>query len=481
MNESEKNLTDMSGDGENRVEEDVTSESDVLNNEGNPPADVEKPNESDDGYTTDEDDIAYVAERITGARHTRAATAAPIRVREQGETMKLNSLSRRLGGGPEEGRDAGNGGKAHEVKKAEARKRKRRVFLGSVFAAALAVVLLSTVVVCVNVAAEKSRPADLNIGETEGEAKVIGDGGQSPVKDKPDTAPESKKDEGPSDDGSESESESGSQSTEPENETEPDTAPPETDPPETEPAPTYNVTLDFYTREDINIDTEKTTLAALLELCGVVLEEGEVPSIPLDYTIAADTVVTVDKYEYQTVTETEEVPFSSQVTKTDLIPRGEKNYSQHGEVGQVNKYYTAEIVNGVERSRTLEREETVKSPVDEIYEEGVGGTIVGSDGVEYSYSMRRVVPATYYSIEGITYLGTMADESVVAVNQDYIPLGTKLYVKNDSYDFGVRIASDVGGGIDGYEVDIWLSDSNPQKAAFAQVGYHNDMEIYYLD
>ncbi len=478
MIDNEKNIADKSGEDENQAEE-RTDGGDALYNEENSSADVEEEVESDEnesGYTTDEDDIAYVAERITGARHTRAATAAPIRVREKGETMKLNSLARRLEGSPEDAKEPGRGGKPHETIKSEARKKKSRMFFGTVLSAALVVVLLCTAVVCLNVAAEKSKPADLNIGETEGEAKVIGEGdGRTTAKETGETneiPPESGSETSPSDNESESESES---------ETQPDTAPPETDPPETEPVPTYNVTLDFYTREDINIDTEKTTLAALLELCGVVLEEGEVPSIPLEYTIAADTVVTIDKYEYKSVTETEEVPFNSQVTKTDLIPRGEKNYSQHGEVGQVNKYYTAEIVNGVEKSRTFEYEETLKSPVDEIYEEGVGGTVVGADGVEHSYSMRRIVPATYYNIEGLTYLGTMADESVVAVNKDYIPLGTKLYVKNDKYDFGVRIASDIGGGIDEYEVDIWLSDSNPQKAAFAQVGYHYDMEIYYLD
>ena len=75
----------------------------------------------------------------------------------------------------------------------------------------------------------------------------------------------------------------------------------------------------------------------------------------------------------------------------------------------------------------------------------------------------------------------MADESVIAVDRTYIPLGTKLYVKNDTYDFGVRIASDVGSAIKGWEIDIWIDDSNPQLESFAYVGYHWDMEIYYID
>ncbi len=478
MSENENEIKSMSGENKEQGGRESAPDlkedgGDLLNNEEKISA--ESGAEETDGYTTDEDDIAYVAERITGARHTRAATAAPIRVREQGETMKLNSLSRRLGGtdAAEKPDMTSHGAREHNSDKNESAKKKKRVFFGYVFTAAAVVVLLFALVVGVNVAAEKNRPADFNIGETEGEVKVIGEEERSPVSPDEETDAETTgvNDESETD-VRESEGEEGVNPLESESETEPET---------TKPVPTYNVTLDFYTREDINIDTEKTTLGELLEYCGVALGEGEVTSIPLDYTIAADTTVTIDLYEYETITETEEIPFESSVTETDLIPRGERNYTQQGEAGVVNKYYTAEIVNGVERNRTFEYEEIVKYPVDAIYEEGVGGVVVGSDGVEHSYSMRRVVPAAYYSIEGLTYLGTMADESVVAVNSDYIPLGTKMYVKNDTYDFGVRIASDVGGGIDGYEVDIWLSDSNPQKASFAKAGYHDDMEIYYLD
>ncbi len=60
----------------------------------------------------------------------------------------------------------------------------------------------------------------------------------------------------------------------------------------------------------------------------------------------------------------------------------------------------------------------------------------------------------------------MADESVIAVDKDNIPLGTRLYVKNDRYDFGVRVASDIGGQVDEWEIDIWLSASNPYLFRF---------------
>lgn len=418
--------------------------------------------------TTDEDDIAYVAERITGARHSVVTTAAPIRIRENNETMRLNSLSRIVNESMV--KSSANGGKT---------KNKQKKML--VLTAAVAVIIiaaLTSVIVGVNIAAEKNRPADINIGDV-GEDYVDLENNSETMKE---TAPETEK---PAETAAETDAEISGETTSaetnsPDTETEPETEP------ETQPQPKpeeqkFNVVLAFYDKDDVEVSTAKMTLAELLSQCEITLEEGEVPSISLDSVIAADTTITINKYEYKSETVSEEIPYESTVTETDLIPRGEKNYSQYGENGQANKYYTVEYINGQENSRTLDYEETVKYPVNEVYEEGVGGSFVGSDGVTYSYSYRKVVPATYYNIEGLTYLGTMADESVIAVDKDNIPLGTRLYVKNDRYDFGVRVASDIGGQVDEWEIDIWLSSSNPYYPSFSREGYIHDMEIYYID
>lgn len=418
--------------------------------------------------TTDEDDIAYVAERITGARHSVVTTAAPIRIRENNETMRLNSLSRIVNESMV--KSSVNGGKT------ENKQKKMLVLTAAV--AVIIIAALTSVIVGVNIAAEKNRPADINIGDV-GEDYVDLENNSETMKE---TAPETEK---PAETAAETDAETSGETTSaetnsPDTETEPETEP------ETQPQPKpeeqkFNVVLDFYDKDDVEVSTAKMTLAELLSQCEITLEEGEIPSISLDSVIAADTTITINKYEYKSETVSEEIPYESTVTETDLIPRGEKNYSQYGENGQANKYYTVEYINGQENSRTLDYEETVKYPVNEVYEEGVGGSFVGSDGVTYSYSYRKVVPATYYNIEGLTYLGTMADESVIAVDKDNIPLGTRLYVKNDRYDFGVRVASDIGGHVDEWEIDIWLSASNPYYSTFSREGYIYDMEIYYID
>ena len=425
----------------------------------------EAEDDTEKNCTTDEDDIAFVAERITGARHSVVTTAAPIRIRENNETMRLNSLSRIVNESMV--KSSANGGKT------ENKQKKMLVLTAAV--AVIIIAALTSVIVGVNIAAEKNRPADINIGDV-GEDYVDLESSSDTTK------PETEK---PAETAADTDAESSAETTAeetnfPESETQPETEP------ETQPQPKpeekkFSVVLDFYDKDDVEVSTAKMTLAELLAECEITLEEGEVPSISLDSVIAADTTITINKYEYKSETVTEEIPYESTVTETDLIPRGEKNYSQYGENGQANKYYTVEYINGKENSRTLDYEETVKYPVNQVYEEGVGGSFVGSDGVTYTYSYRRVVPATYYNIEGLTYLETMADESVIAVDMDNIPLGTRLYVKNDRYDFGVRVASDIGGQVDEWEIDIWLSSSNPYYPSFSREGYIYDMEIYYID
>ena len=432
----------------------------------------EAEDDTEKNCTTDEDDIAYVAERITGARHSVVTTAAPIRIRENNETMRLNSLSRIVNESMV--KSSVNGGKT------ENKQKKMLVLTAAV--AVIIIAALTSVIVGVNIAAEKNRPADINIGDVredyvdlENNSETMKETTQETEKPA-ETAAETDAETNAETSGETTSAETNSPDTETAPETEPETQP--------QPKPEeqkFNVVLDFYDKDDVEVSTAKMTLAELLNQCEITLEEGEVPSISLDSVIAADTTITINKYEYKSETVSEEIPYESTVTETDLIPRGEKNYSQYGENGQANKYYTVEYINGQENSRTLDYEETVKYPVNEVYEEGVGGSFVGSDGVTYSYSYRKVVPATYYNIEGLTYLGTMADESVIAVDKDNIPLGTRLYVKNDRYDFGVRVASDIGGQVDEWEIDIWLSASNPYYSAFSREGYIYDMEIYYID
>lgn len=89
------------------------------------------------------------------------------------------------------------------------------------------------------------------------------------------------------------------------------------------------------------------------------------------------------------------------------------------------------------------------------------GTITTASGTAYTYTDVLTVTATAYSCEGYTgytYSGTVARVGAIAVDPNYIPLGTKMYiVSNDGqYVYGYCTAEDTGGGIKGYKVDLYF-------------------------
>lgn len=245
----------------------------------------------------------------------------------------------------------------------------------------------------------------------------------------------------------------------------------------------FKVRLDFFDREDIELYTTKMTLGELLDKSGIELEEGEEPTISLDTILGGDATVAFDKYETVTDVVTETVDYETEARQTDLIWIGTTNYVQYGKEGKAEITYSVKLKNGEEVSREEVGRYTVEWPVKEIYEVGVGGSFTGADGNSYTYSMRKIVKATYYYIpnDPYTYLGNHPDHSTIAVDMNVIPLGTWLYVKNNRYDFGLRQAQDIGGAIKGDMIDIWLDGTEAGYANFHQEGIVYDMEVYYVN
>lgn len=449
----------------------------------------------------EDDDIAAVAERITGERHSRVSTAAPIRVRENPNrttprstympirgTLRAQNVNPEQPVSPENPADAQNLTGVHEIPHTPSEAKKREIPKNRVggkrevaASAALLVILLALTVAVVSIVLNKKEWDDPDVIAPPSNEEILTD--ENASHDETEIEPETNEpilseedsvvneDENTADDLTENEEVTDESQTE---QTEPIVEPEPT-------IPEYTVTLDFYDRDDIVVTVPEMTLAEVYAFAGYTPRDGDRPSVSLDTVIATDAYITIDTAEYINVSVTEVIPYGSEVIELDTIPRGDVNYLSYGENGEAVRTYTVEYINGAEVGRTLAWEETTKTPVNECYEIGVGGSFVGADGVTYTYSYRRTVPSTYYSIEGLTYLGTMADESVIAVDPDKIPLGTKVYVKNDTYDFGVRTAADVGPKVEEWEVDVWLSPSNSQYASYAATGYHYDMEIYYID
>jgi 3D (Asp-Asp-Asp) domain-containing protein len=68
---------------------------------------------------------------------------------------------------------------------------------------------------------------------------------------------------------------------------------------------------------------------------------------------------------------------------------------------------------------------------------------------------RLVVSATCYDLSGRTATGMPVGHGVVAVDPSVIPLGTRMYVPG----YGNGVAADVGGGVRGRVIDLWMPRS----------------------
>jgi 3D (Asp-Asp-Asp) domain-containing protein len=66
-----------------------------------------------------------------------------------------------------------------------------------------------------------------------------------------------------------------------------------------------------------------------------------------------------------------------------------------------------------------------------------------------------VVSATCYDLPGRTATGMPVGPGVVAVDPSVIPLGTRMNVPG----YGNGVAADVGGGIKGDTIDLWMTPS----------------------
>jgi len=158
-----------------------------------------------------------------------------------------------------------------------------------------------------------------------------------------------------------------------------------------------------------------------------------------------------------------------------------------GQPGEVRFFEEVVYENGVEVSRELQSSVVLSEPVSgerlrgPVARDGVSPVVV--DDYEGPYTKRLRVWATWYNAThggkepdhpayGITYSGLYLVYGLCAVDPDYIPLGTRFYVPG----YGECLAADIGGLINGYDVDLGFPEGH------APMPWHTGyVHIYILD
>jgi len=112
--------------------------------------------------------------------------------------------------------------------------------------------------------------------------------------------------------------------------------------------------------------TTAGTVAQVLEDAGITLGADDRTSQPGNAHVVNNMVVKVSRVDTgQTAATTEDVPFDSLTTENADMVKGEKEVTQAGTAGKVNKTFKLVLVDGREASRTLVSETVTVQPVTE--------------------------------------------------------------------------------------------------------------------
>lgn len=232
--------------------------------------------------------------------------------------------------------------------------------------------------------------------------------------------------------------------------------------------------------------TEAETVADVLALYEVELGEHDRLSHGLEEPVAEGMALVLTFVEKVVEEHTEYLPFRMYYRDDHTLAPGETR-TVPGEPGEVRVWEEVTYENGAEVSREAHSAMRAKDPVAGEYlrgpvaEDGVSPLVV--DDYAGAYVSKIRVWATWYDAThgwwapddpsyGTTYTGVRVDHGICAVDPDYIPLGTRFYVPG----YGECLAADIGGLINGYDVDLGFPDDHPPRPW--HTGY---VHIYILD
>lgn len=204
-----------------------------------------------------------------------------------------------------------------------------------------------------------------------------------------------------------------------------------------------------------------TTVADFLAQQGITLNELDRVEPGKEDNVTKDIVVNVIRVEKVTDVVEEPIKFAV-VTKNDSsLNKGTEKTITPGQEGIVSKEYEVIIENGVEVSRKLISEKTLKEKQDKVV--AVGTKVIAQQvsrgdikGKQY-YVSSTAYTANCNGCSGYTATGinlrANPNLKVIAVDPRFIPLGTKVYVEG----YGHAIAGDTGSAIKGQKIDVFFA------------------------
>ena len=239
-------------------------------------------------------------------------------------------------------------------------------------------------------------------------------------------------------------------------------------------APT--VTLTYHGKSQIVVSQDET-VRQLLKRLGIVLQENDVLSYPLQTVLQRGMELRIDQVENLEETFTREIPFETRILNAPELPEGVRETLASGRAGTLECRARVTYVNGIETGREILDTKQTAPARDALIALGSGpavdagsgelrigdGVILLPTGEKLTYTKVDYVRATAYTHtdEGCTTTtatGTTVRYGTVAVDPRYIPYGTRMFIvaSDGSYVYGLAQAEDCGGDIKGDRMDLYM-------------------------
>ena len=203
--------------------------------------------------------------------------------------------------------------------------------------------------------------------------------------------------------------------------------------------------------------TGKQTVGELLAELGIAADMTK--SVPqVDSKITENLEIKVVDVVEKNIEREEQIQYDVIRQPDPTMETGFEEVVTHGENGL--KHVTAKIEyhDGQEVAETVLEEKIIQPAKSEIVRVGTRDTVDTSRGTMRFRRTTEMEATAYLPTDGggagITATGIAARHGIVAVDPNVIPLGTRLYIPG----YGMALAADTGGAIQGNIIDLCVED-----------------------
>lgn len=231
----------------------------------------------------------------------------------------------------------------------------------------------------------------------------------------------------------------------------------------------------FENGEQKQFVTGALTIGEALAKAGIDKKERAVYPSEKERPREGMNIVLLNKNE-SVLEETQEIAFAVKSRMDSHMELGATAVVKEGVKGSKSLLVKfVKLANG-EKIRKVLTETIVKQPQEQLVALGTTNTVETSRGAVRFSKVVKMRASAYTPWDegciGITKMGIPAKRGVVAVDPDFIPLGTRLYIPG----YGHALAADIGGAITGDRIDLCV-DTKSEAFQFGR----RDVKVYILE